>query len=138
MIEVPAKIWRPKVVSRYTIPDYEGEDIDDILDYKQYGRCVYRSKLQWSDNSSRTDIILFNEDIDSEELSKDLKFDGSLDLRTKNAVTKIVKDYWDCFATRGAKRTILGYEFGIDTAGAKPVCCWKPLYGHYESKVILE
>ena len=122
------------MVSRYTIPDYEGEDIDDILDYKQYGRCVYRSKLQWSDNSSRTYIILFNEDIDSEELSKDLKFDGSLDLKTKNAVTKIVKDYWDYFATRGAKRTILGYEFGIDTAGAKPVCCRKPLYGHYESR----
>ena len=126
------------MVSRYTIPDYEGEDIDDILDYKQYGRCVYGNKLQWSDNSSRTYIILFNEDIDSEELSKDLKFDGNLDLRTKNEVTKIVKDYWDCFATRGVKRTILGYKFGINTAGAKPVCCRKPLYGHYESKVILE
>lgn len=46
MIEVPAKIWRPKVISRYTVPDYEGEDIDDILDYKQYGRCVYKTKLK--------------------------------------------------------------------------------------------
>ena len=72
MIEVPAKIWRPKVVSRYTVPDYEGEDIDDILDYKQYGRCVYNNTLKWSDNSSRTDIVLFNEKVHSAELNKDL------------------------------------------------------------------
>ena len=60
MIEVPAKNWRPKVISRYTIPDYEGKDINDILDYKQYGRCVYRNKLEWLDTSSRTDVIIFN------------------------------------------------------------------------------
>ena len=138
MIEVPAKIWRPKVISRYTVPDYEGEDIDDILDYKQYGRCVYKSKLKWSDNSDRKDIILFNEKNHSAELSKDLQFNEDLDSKTMADITQTIKDYWDCFVTVGAKRTILGYEFGIDTAGAKPVCCRKPLYGHYESKVILE
>ena len=138
MIEVPAKIWRPKVVSKYTIPDYEGEDVNDILDYKQYGRCVYRNKLTWSNTSIRTDVILFDEVKHSAELKKDLKFDKDLDKETEIAITNMVKNYWDCFVTAGAKRTILGYEFGIDTAGAKPVCCRKPLYGHYESKVILE
>ena len=83
MIEVPAKIWRPKVVSRYTVPDYGGEDINDILDYKQYGRCVYRSKLQWTDDYSRTDIILFSESVDSAELKKYLRFDDDTDPETK-------------------------------------------------------
>ena len=84
MIEVPAKIWRPKVISRYTDPDYEGEDIDYILDYKQYGQCVYRNKLEWSDTSSRTDVIQFNEITNSTELEKDLRFDKDLDQETKN------------------------------------------------------
>ena len=81
---------------------------------------------------------MFNEKIHSAELTKDLQFNEDLDSKTMADITQTIKDYWDCFVTIGAKRTILGYEFGIDTAGAKPVCCRKPLYGHYESKVILE
>ena len=46
MIEVPAKIWRPKVVSKYTTPEYYSDDLDSILDYAQYGNCVYTSKLE--------------------------------------------------------------------------------------------
>ena len=37
----------------------------------------------------------------------------------------------------GTHRSILGYEFGIDTGGAKPVCCRKPSYGPHESKIIM-
>ena len=58
-IEVPAKIWRPKVVSKYTTPEYYGADIDNILDYAQFGNCVYRSNLTWENNSERTDIIIY-------------------------------------------------------------------------------
>ena len=53
-------------------------------------------------------------------------------------MTKLVKEYWGCFVTAGAKRTILGYEFAIYTGGTKSIFCRKPLYGHYESIVILE
>ena len=81
--------------------DYRGEDIDDIIDYKQYGCCVYKNKLKWSDTSSRTDIILFNEDAHSVESNKDLKFDTDLYPKTKEAVTKFVKDYWTCFSLQG-------------------------------------
>ena len=38
----------------------------------------------------------------------------------------------------GCKRPIIGYKFGIDTGTAKPVCCKKPTYGFYESKIIME
>ena len=44
MIEVPAKNWRPKVVSKYTTPNLDDKDINDLLDYGQYGNCVYKPK----------------------------------------------------------------------------------------------
>ena len=33
MIEVPVKIWRPKVISKYTTPELDDKDLDDLLDY---------------------------------------------------------------------------------------------------------
>ena len=74
MIEVPAKVWRPNVICQYTIPKYEGEDLNGILDCQQYGCCVYRNKLAWSDDSGRTDIF-FDKNKRYKELNKNLKFD---------------------------------------------------------------
>ena len=53
----------------------------------------------------------------SAELEKDLKFGDNVDLHTREVVTSIINKYWDCFIKIGAKRTILGYEFGIDIGG---------------------
>ena len=138
MIEVPAKIWRPKVVSRYTTPEFYGDDVDGILDYSQYGKCVYKTELHWCDDSERKDIIIFDCAAHSAELIKGLRFDPTLDPPTRESIVAVIKKYWDFFIQEGAKRPILGYEFGIDTGGAKPVCCRKPSYGPYESKVIME
>jgi len=135
---VPPKIWRPKVPSKYTVPEYVDDDIDNILDYSQYGNCVYRPKLNWIDKNTRDDIIHYKDELHYEELVSNLRFDESVDEKDRTAVTKIIKDYWDCFTKSGAKRTILGYEFGIDTGGAQPVCCRKPSYGPYESRIIME
>ena len=33
---------------------------------------------------------------------------------------------------------MLGYEVGIVTGGANPVCCLKPSYGSYETKIIVQ
>ena len=60
MIEVPAKIWRPKAISRYTTPEYHGDDVDGILDYGQFGKCAYRNNLSWSDDSGCDNIISFD------------------------------------------------------------------------------
>ena len=49
----------------------------------------------------------------------------------------MIIEYWDSFTKEGAKRPIFGYEFGIDTGGAKPVCCHKTSHGPYKSKIIL-
>ena len=94
--------------------------------------------MAWSDNLNHIDIIFFNDEIHSKELNKDLKLDKDLDPVTGLAMKTIIKQYWDYFITEGAKQTILGYAFVINTGGPKPVCYCKPFYGHYESKVILE
>ena len=121
MIEVPAKVWRPKVISRYRTPDFLEDDIGDILDYSQYGNCFYRHNLSWIDKSSRQDIIIFDRDLHQAELDKDLSIDNSIGTDIKTSITTIIKEYRDCFVKIGAARPILGYEFGIDTGGAKPV-----------------
>ena len=73
-----------------------------------------------------------------EELKKDLHFDDTINADTQSCIIDIIKKFWDFFANIGAKRTILGYEFGIDTGGTKPACCKKTYYGPYESKIITE
>ena len=138
MIEVPATIWGPKVINKYTTPHLEDNDVDDLLDYGQYRKCLYKPKLSWSKNTTREDIILFDEVNHANELTKDLKFDDSVDASIRVTLTSIVKEYWDCFIKTGAKRTVLGYEFGIDTCGEKTVCCRKPSYGPNETKVIMQ
>lgn len=50
MIKVPAKISRPKGVSKHAIPDYCGKAIDIILVYAQCGKYLYMT-LPWTDNS---------------------------------------------------------------------------------------
>ena len=52
MIEVPAKIWRPKVINKYTTPHLEDYDVDKLLDYGQYGIFLYKPKLSWRKNTT--------------------------------------------------------------------------------------
>ena len=132
MIEVSAKIWRTKVVSKYKTPNLGNTYVDKILDYGQYGKCLYKPKLDWNDGSKRHDIIIYDANNHVDDLTKDLKFDISVDKETRAAVTSIITEFWDCFVKEGAKRTILGYKFGTDTGGSKPVCCQKILYSSYE------
>ena len=61
MIEVPPKIWRPKMVSKYTTPDYADNNLDGILDYSKFGRYVYRSDIKWNSGAKRMDRIVFHE-----------------------------------------------------------------------------
>ena len=55
MIEVPDKIWL--VINKYTTPHLEDDDVSDLLDYGQYWKCVYKPRLNWSENKTREDII---------------------------------------------------------------------------------
>ena len=81
MIEVPAKIWRPKMISRYTCPSTPDDIVDDILDYRQFGKCMYKPKHEWTNDTARTDVIVFNEPQHDGELQKDLDFNGTVLLK---------------------------------------------------------
>ena len=81
-----------------------------------------KPKLDWNDDSKLHDIISYDKNSHVDELKKYLRFDILVDKETRAAVTSIITEFWDCFVKKGAKRTILGYEFGIDIRGSKPVC----------------
>ena len=93
MIEAPAKIWRPKVVSRYTTPEYHGDNVNGILDYGQFGKCLYKNSLSWSGDSGREVIIHFDCQVHNAELQKGLRFDDSIDDDTQEAIVDIIKRY---------------------------------------------
>ena len=96
MIEVATKIWRLKVVSRYTTPEYHGDDKDGIPDYSQYGNCLYRTDISWSDYYSRDDIINFDCAAHTNEQTTGLRFDTNIDPLTRDDIVEIIKKYWDC------------------------------------------
>ena len=110
-------------------PLLDDDDVGDILDYSQYGKCVYKPDLDWSKGVARNDLITYDCDTNTAELKTYLQFDPSVDAITRKLITEISIEYWDSFSKEGAERPILGYDFRIDTGGAKPVCCRKPSYG---------
>jgi hypothetical protein len=130
-------VWRPKVISKYTPEEYANDIDDGFFDYEVYGRAVFRPKTRWTPGT-RSDIIEFVAERHTEELMKNLKVGEHVDSETKEKIISIIQKYWDCFCAEGARRPILGYEFGIDTGSAKPVCCRKKQYGPYESSIIMK
>ena len=137
IIEVPSKVWRPKVINKYIPVDYS-DDIDDgIFDFEYYGKTFFRPKGEWSEGT-RTDIIEFDPAEHSKELKTHLKVGSKIDTAITARVIDIIKRYWDSFCTEGAKRPILGFKFAIDTGNAKPVSCGKKQYGPYESDIIMK
>ena len=137
LISLPLKIWRPKVTSKYKTPDYSDDIDDSIFDYVDIGNCVFHPYLSWED-AKRNDLIEFNNYRDMAELENNLKIGKNIDDPTRDDNIQIIQKYWDFFCKEGARRNILGYEFGIDTGDSQSVCCKKPAYGPYKSKIIME
>ena len=117
------------------------DDVDtDLLDITpiQGSRTVFKTK-QPSEHTSRNDLIYFNASIeDNEELNKGFKIGKSATTEQREQVITLVKKYWDCFCKKGAKRTILEYEFVIDTGASQPVAARVKQYGPHESKIMME
>ena len=91
----------------------------------------------------RNDIIYFGgkdggmKELDGKELDANLKIGPSASPEQRQQIIGIIKKHWDCFCKRGAKRTILGFEFGIDTGASPPVSCKIRQYGPHESKIMM-
>lgn len=111
-----------------------------VFDFPQYGKCLYKPAPPNNDKPipERDDLIFYNHNRDNQELTDNLKYGTAASQDDIDAVIEIIKQYWDCFCGDGTRRTILGYEFAIDTGSATPVCCRKPQYGPHESKIIME
>ena len=74
MIEVPPKVWTPKIINQFKMPVYE--DVDDgVFQFPSYGNCLYRKKFCWQDGD-RADIIKFDSERDLVELDWDLKIES--------------------------------------------------------------
>ena len=136
LIDIPPKVWRPKVQSRYKLPEYTNDISEGVFDFTHHGKCVYKPKLTWEDRQ-RDDIISFDEDLHMEDLLTNLRIGDTSD-EIKQELITVIKNFWDCFAKEGVRRTILGYEFSIDTGDSPPVCCKQQAYGPHESKIIME
>jgi len=124
------------VESRYRMLDYSCGINDSAWDFSNYGKAVFRPKLEWQD--TQRDNVIYFQDSDQEELEKDLRMGKNVDDATHDSIVTVIKKYWDSFCKEGAKRTIIAYEFGIDTGNAKPVCCRKPSYGPYKAEIIMK
>ena len=134
---MPPKIWRPKPQNRYIPLDY-GDDVDEgVFDFAHFGKTVFRPKIRWADKP-RHDIIQYDKLKDEEELTANLHVGNNIEKRHSDAIILIIQKYWDSFCKRGARRTILDYEFSIDTGAAKPFFCRRPTYGPHERPIILE
>ena len=83
-------------------------------------------------------MITYSKEIDQSELEKSLKMNPNVTQEINKRIVSLIKHYWDCFAKRGFRRTVIGYELDIDTSADLPVCCRKPQYGPRESDVIME
>ena len=125
------------MINKYTPLDSTNDIEEGVFDYHRYGKTVFRPATKLKD-STREDYITFDPEVDMAELDNNIRIGECVAHNHIATINGIVKKYWDCFCKRGARRPILNYEFGIDTGTAKPVCCRKPRYGPYESKIILE
>ena len=95
---------------------------EGVFDFAHYGDTVFRPTKRWADRQ-RNDVIVFDEIVDRKELEDNLRTGESITVVHKAELTSMIIKYWDWFCLRGARRTILDYEFSIDTGASPPVCC---------------
>ena len=69
LINIPPKVWRPKMVNIYTPTDQSNGIREGVFEFKQYGNTMFRPKIKWVDHN-REDVIQYNEGIHKAELEK--------------------------------------------------------------------
>ena len=135
VIEIPRKVWLPKVKNQFR-PEPQYSDVDEgYFIFQKYGKAIFRSK-PWRPGH-RDDVIAFDKELHDEDFQS-LKINDNIPVEVKVLLLEICKQYWDCFASEGVSRTILGFEFSIDTGDHTPICVKKPVYGPNETVVIMK
>ena len=111
-IEIPRKVSRTKVKNVFhpTIPCDNVEE--GFFLYESLRKTAYRATT-WQPGT-RTDILPYKDSLYTEEL-KSLDI-GSVSTQASSLlITKLVRKFWDIFTKIGLKRSMLGFEFRIDT-----------------------
>ena len=117
-ISVPRKVHRPKVVSTYEAESSYPDVDEGYFLHESFGKTVFRPR-NW-DSSARADIILFNASI-HKPIFNTLAIGTTASSTIARLTKEIVRNMWDVFASEGICRTIIGYEFKIDTGTSASV-----------------
>ena len=72
------------------------------------------------------------------ELEKILKIRKTMPGTITRSIWSLIVKYWDYFCAKGAKHTILDYEFAINTGASPPICYHKPTYSPYKAPIIMK
>lgn len=135
VIDIPRKIWRPKINSKLK-PSLFCKGIKDVFFlFESFDQAILRP-APW-EPGLRTDVIFYDEGYHTNEYDV-------FKINTKSVVTllptlkSILRSYWDFFVATGIWRVILGYKFAIGTGNATLMCCKKPHYWTHEFKIIDE
>ena len=70
---------------------------------------------------ARSDLIVWNETLDTPEILQDFRVNEEVDDSTHHSVLSIVKFNFDYFYERRVSRPFLDYELCIDTGYCPPV-----------------
>ena len=77
-------------MNRYIPLDYS-DDIDDgFFDYTQYGKAVFKPRVNWKAHT-RNDIITYNHAYDWYELNKGIKIGNMASAESKERLISIIK-----------------------------------------------
>jgi len=76
------------------------------------GKTVFRTK-KWK-AGHRDDVLKYTDKIYKSEFEK-LNIENFVSDKVKAVIEQMVKSFWDVFAKDWLKRTMLGFEFSIDT-----------------------
>ena len=77
----------------------------------------------------RSDLILWNEFLESPELLRDFWISENVDTSIRNTILSVIETNWDSFCERGVPHPVLDFELCIDTCDTTPVCCHQPITG---------
>ena len=58
LINIPPKVWKPKVINRYTPVDYSSDIDKGVFDYNCYGKVVFQLISKWK-YTDRQDLIFY-------------------------------------------------------------------------------
>ena len=80
----------------------------------------------------RSDLILWNEYLDSPKIFRDFRIGDHIDTSIQYSVPSVVKANWGSFYERGVPYPTLDFELCIDTRDVASIVCRRPNYEFHE------